>query len=167
MLLHLGIALIALSTSFAASPAPNIVFFLVDDLGWNDVSFHGSPQIPTPTMDRLAKSGIALNQYYVNPVCSPTRASLMTGRSAMHTGIQTPYSSGDDASGLNLTYTLLPEQLNRQFNYTSYMVGKWYVTLSSRVFKGCVVLNFFLFSASASSVHVRCTMIPGSIQCGY
>ena len=167
MLLHLGIALIALSTSFAASPAPNIVFFLVDDLGWNDVSFHGSPQIPTPTMDRLAKSGIVLNQYYVNPVCSPTRASLMTGRSAMHTGIQTPYSSGDDASGLNLTYTLLPEQLNRQFNYTSYMVGKWYVTLSSRVFKGCVVLNFFLFSASASSVHVRCTMIPGSIQCGY
>jgi len=118
---------IAFSTALAAPPAPNIVFFLVDDLGWNDVSFHGSPQIPTPTFDRLAKSGIALNQYYVNPVCSPTRASLMTGRSAMHTGIQTPYGSGDDASGLNLTYTLLPEQLKKQFNYTSYMVGKWHL----------------------------------------
>jgi arylsulfatase A-like enzyme len=109
----------------ARGKSPHIVFILADDLGWNDVSFHGSNQIPTPRLDALAKAGTELNNYYVNPVCSPTRATLMTGRSAMHTGIQTPYGAGDDASGLNLTYTLLPQQLKEMFNYTSYMVGKW------------------------------------------
>ena len=59
----------------------------------------------------LAKGGILLNNYYVNPVCSPTRASLMSGRSVIHHGVFTPYGTGDDASGLNLTYTLLPEHL--------------------------------------------------------
>ena len=91
----------------AGAPPPHIVFFLADDLGWNDVSFHGSTQIPTPTLDRLAKEGVLLDRYYVNPVCSPTRASLMVGRSMMHTGIQTPYGAGDDASGhRDLTATL-------------------------------------------------------------
>ena len=94
------------------------------DLGWNDVSFHGSSQIPTPNIDGLANGGVILDNYYVNPVCSPTRASLMTGRSMLHTGIQTPYGAGDDASGLNLTYTLLPQQLRIAHNYTSYMIGK-------------------------------------------
>ena len=68
-----------------------------------------------------------MDHYYVNPVCSPTRASIMSGRSAMHHGIQTPYSAGNDASGLNLSYTILPEALKEVGNYTSYMVGKWYV----------------------------------------
>jgi hypothetical protein len=103
--------------------------------GWNDVSFHGSTQVPTPHIDQLAAAGVILDNYYVNPVCSPTRASLMSGRSMLHTGgvppytrlatddtfggaagIQTPFSEGDDAGGLNLTYTLLPEQLRLQHN---------------------------------------------------
>lgn len=81
--------LIATLADGKKSKSPHIVFFLADDLGWNDVSFHGSRQIPTPTLDRLAAGGVTLDQYYVNPVCSPTRASFQTGRSAMHTGIQT------------------------------------------------------------------------------
>ena len=60
--------------------SPNILFLLVDDLGWNDVSAHGSPQIQTSHIDALAKRGVLLDQYYVNPVCSPTRASLLSGR---------------------------------------------------------------------------------------
>ena len=119
---------------FASGNPPNIVFFLADDLGWNDVSFHGSSQIPTPTLDRLAKEGVTLDQYYVNPVCSPTRGSLMTGRSMMHTGIQTPYGAGDDSSGLNLTYTTLPEQLKLQYNYTSYMIGKWHLGMKAKAY---------------------------------
>jgi arylsulfatase A-like enzyme len=68
----------------AAQPAPganrpHIVFLLADDLGWGDVGFHGS-EIKTPCLDRLAASGARLEQFYVQPVCSPTRASLMTGR---------------------------------------------------------------------------------------
>ena len=94
------------------------------DLGWNDVSMHGSDQIPTPNIDHLAATGQRLNNYYVNPVCSPTRASLMSGRSVIHHGVFTPYGSGDDASGLNLTYTLLPAHLKKDYGYATYMVGK-------------------------------------------
>ena len=110
------------------------MFFLADDLGWNDVGFHGSPQIPTPNIDALARAGIILDQYYVNPVCSPTRASLMSGRSMIHTGIQTPYHSGCDASGLNLTYTLLPQHLKARHNYTSFMVGKWHLGMKAAAY---------------------------------
>jgi len=61
------------------STRPNILFILADDLGWGDVGFHGGP-IKTPALDTLASSGARLEQFYVQPVCSPTRAALMTGR---------------------------------------------------------------------------------------
>ncbi|EEC11997.1 arylsulfatase B, putative, partial [Ixodes scapularis] len=54
--------------------------------GWDDVSFHGSSQIPTPNMDAMAADGIILNQHYVQPVCTPSRSSLMTGRYPYLTG---------------------------------------------------------------------------------
>jgi arylsulfatase A-like enzyme len=113
-----AILVVVLPLVGAAAAPPNIVFMLADDLGWNDVSFHGSSQVPTPNIDSLAASGVILDNYYVNPVCTPTRASLMSGRSMLHTGIQTPFSAGNTAGGLNLTYTLLPEQLRLQHNCT-------------------------------------------------
>lgn len=61
-----------------SKPQPNIVFILADDLGWNDVGYHGS-EIKTPVLDRLAEEGVKLENYYVQAVCSPSRASLMTG----------------------------------------------------------------------------------------
>src|SRR5262245_50324356 len=62
----------------ADAPKPNIVFFLADDLGYADVGFHGS-EIKTPSIDKLAMAGAKLESFYVQPVCSPTRAALMTG----------------------------------------------------------------------------------------
>ena len=54
--------------------------------GWDDVSFHGSPQIPTPTLDGLANSGVILNNYYVSPIDSPSRAAFLTGKYALNLG---------------------------------------------------------------------------------
>src|SRR5476649_2174826 len=73
----------------AQQPAkkPNILFLLIDDLGYTDVGFNGG-DIKTPNIDKLAKSGAKLSAFYVQPVCSPTRAALMTGRYPMRHGLQ-------------------------------------------------------------------------------
>ena len=71
----------------ADAPRPNIVYLLVDDLGHTDVGFTGSKDIRTPNIDKLAKEGAVLDSFYVQPVCSPTRAALLTGRYATHTGV--------------------------------------------------------------------------------
>ena len=72
---------------FQVSAAPlHILLIVVDDLGWSDVGFHGS-KIKTPNMDKLASEGVILDNYYVQPVCTPTRAALLSGRYPIHTGI--------------------------------------------------------------------------------
>ena len=68
-----------LSANIRAEKKPNIVVIVADDLGKHDVSMHGA-DIYTPNLDMLARDGVLLNNYYVQPVCSPTRGSLMTGR---------------------------------------------------------------------------------------
>src|SRR5262245_44345369 len=67
---------------------PNIVYILADDLGWKDVGFHGS-DIKTPNLDQLAAQGTRLEQFYTQPMCTPTRAALMTGRYPLRYGLQT------------------------------------------------------------------------------
>ena len=85
--IHWSIGLLLLCGVASAAERPNIVFFLIDDLGWSDVGFHGS-EIKTPSIDKLAAAGARLEAFYVQPVCSPTRAALMTGRYPMRHGLQ-------------------------------------------------------------------------------
>ena len=66
-----------------SSIQPNIVFILADDYGYHDIGYHGKQyggKIQTPVMDKLAAEGVILENYYVQPICSPTRAQLMSGR---------------------------------------------------------------------------------------
>jgi arylsulfatase A-like enzyme len=80
-----GLGGFAASTS-PASRAPNVIFILTDDQGWWDLGVHGNPVIETPVLDRLAGEGVRFSRCYTSPVCTPTRAGLMTGRYYQRTG---------------------------------------------------------------------------------
>jgi hypothetical protein len=118
-----------LSSDAAAASKPHVLIMIADDLGYNDISAHGSAQIPTPAIDGLMKNGARLDQYYVQPVCSPTRATLLTGRHVIHTGVYDPVLSGSRGD-LSLNFTMLPQRL-AALGFSCHMVGKWHLGDSS------------------------------------
>ena len=122
VLLLLGLCLLPLA---AVSNKPNIVFFLIDDLGYADCGFNGGTQIKTPNIDRLAKSGTIIDSHYVQPVCSPTRSTLLTGRYPTHTGVYTIVSPGAPW-GLPLAERTLADAL-RSAGYRTTLTGKWHL----------------------------------------
>jgi len=110
----------------AATPQkPNIVYILADDLGWKDVGFNGS-DIRTPNIDRLAATGARFDQFYAQPMCTPTRASIMTGRYPFRYGLQTAVILGSHTYGLPTDEWLLPQAL-KQSGYTTAIIGKWHL----------------------------------------
>ena len=108
-----------------ASAKPNIVFILADDLGWKDVGYHGG-SIKTPNIDRLAAEGTRLEQFYVQPLCSPTRTGLMTGRYPMRCGLQVGVIRPWANYGLPLEERTLAEAL-KEAGYTTAICGKWHL----------------------------------------
>jgi arylsulfatase A-like enzyme len=119
------LSLLAPAFFAAGAPRPNIVYFLVDDLGYADVGFNGSTAVRTPNIDQLAREGTVLSSFYVQPVCSPTRAALMTGRYATHTGVYTVVRPGAPW-GLPLAERTLAQAL-REGGYTTAICGKWHL----------------------------------------
>ncbi|KAL1457253.1 hypothetical protein MTO96_043568 [Rhipicephalus appendiculatus] len=103
------------------------IFFTASNLqGWNDVSFHGSRQIPTPNIDALAANGVVLERHYATPVCTPSRAAFLTGRYPTRVGIGYEPLHTAPKAALSLDFDLLPQWLKRQ-GYSTHMVGKWHL----------------------------------------
>jgi arylsulfatase B len=127
--LWLGPALALLLTSVvAASPAdkPNIVVIVADDLGWNGVSYHGG-FVKTPNIDRVAAEGVQLDRFYVSPMCSPTRAGLMTGRYPMRFGMARSVVRPWAKWGLPPEERTLPEALADAGYAQRGAFGKWHL----------------------------------------
>jgi arylsulfatase A-like enzyme len=123
----------ALSASIAAHAAakPNIVHIVADDLGWKDVGFNGCTDIKTPNLDKLASEGARFAQFYVQPMCTPTRAALLTGRYPFRYGLQTAVIPSVSAYGLDTTEWLLPQCL-KEAGYSTAIIGKWHLGHADR-----------------------------------
>ncbi len=120
------------SSNLSASPSnsqPNVLFILVDDMGFNDVGYNGS-EIATPNLDELAATGVQLDRNYVYPICSPTRTALLTGHNPLDYGVDGPMG---DHTGVPLELKLMPEYF-KDMGYQTYMVGKWHLGIGNTDF---------------------------------
>src|SRR5688572_21446457 len=125
VLLSLG-WLAAPSPAANAPPRPNILFIIADDMGYADAGFNGGTEIQTPGLDRIAKAGANLKQFYVQPVCSPTRAALMTGRYPIRMGLQVGVVRPWAQYGMPLEERTLPHAL-KEAGYVTAISGKWHL----------------------------------------
>ena len=120
---HPGLRHDAAPPGRAAPERPNVVLIMTDDQGYGDLGVHGNPLIRTPNLDRLAGESVRMQQFYVCPVCSPTRSSLLTGRYNYRTGIVDTYQGrsmmhpgrGDARRG------------SRAAGYRTGIFGKWHL----------------------------------------
>jgi arylsulfatase A-like enzyme len=111
---------------------PNIIFVMADDLGNADLGYRGA-EIKTPTIDKLATEGVRLEAFYGEPVCTPARAALMTGRYPMRYGLQTLVIFPGHKYGLPVDERTLPQAL-KEAGYDTYMVGKWHLGHADKKF---------------------------------
>jgi arylsulfatase A-like enzyme len=131
--------LLLLSANIKAQDKPNIVFILIDDMGWKDLGYMGSDYYESPNIDKLAKNGMVFTNAYANAAnCAPTRASLLTGQHTSRHGIFTVSSSArgkskdrrliptENSLQISLDKVTIAESLNKA-GYVSAAIGKWHV----------------------------------------
>lgn len=121
----LSIVLILCTTiSFAqVKPQPNVIIIITDDQGYGDLGITGNPHVKSPVIDQLAREAIRFNNFYVSPVCAPTRSSLMTGRYSLRTGVRDTYNGGAIMASNEVTIA----ELLKKANYKTGIFGKWHL----------------------------------------
>ena len=117
-----------------SKPRPNILFIFADDLGWGDLECHGHPEIKTPNIDKLASEGVDFHHFTVNgPVCSPSRAAILTGHFPARYCIHGHFATGDKNRGRGMPDWLDPDavlltRLLQEEGYTTGHFGKWHLS---------------------------------------
>ncbi len=122
--------ILALASSFAScsrpaderGPKPNVIIIMTDDQGWGDMSIHGNTNLHTPNTDRLAEEGAQFTNFYVQPVCSPTRAELLTGRYHTRSGVS---GTSEGRERMNADETTIAEVF-KEAGYATGAFGKWH-----------------------------------------
>lgn len=123
----------SLSSYAQQARKPNILIILADDLGWGDLGFHGS-DILTPNLDRFAKQSTLLDQFYTAPICSPTRAGLLTGRYPNRFGLRQNVIPPWSNFGVDTSEVFLPTLLARAGYINRAVIGKWHLGASAKMY---------------------------------
>ncbi len=118
-----GLCLFLICLPGFSQPRPNVVLIITDDQGYGDFGFTGNPHVQTPVIDELAGESIRFTNFYVSPVCAPTRSSLMTGRYSLRTGVHDTYNGG----AIMATSEVTIAEMLQQADYQSGIFGKWHL----------------------------------------
>lgn len=102
---------------------PNVVLIITDDQGYGDLGVTGNPHVKTPVIDQFARESVRFNQFYVSPVCAPTRSSLMTGRYSLRTGVRDTYNGGAIMDAEEVTIA----EMLKDAGYSTGIFGKWHL----------------------------------------
>ena len=121
---------------------PNVIIILTDDQGWGDLSMNGNTNLSTPNIDNIAKSGASFQNFYVNAVCSPTRAEFLTGRYSFRSGI---YSTGGGGERMDVDETTIAEVFKKQ-DMKQRLMENGTTECSILIIRTLVVLTIFMVS---------------------
>jgi len=120
----LSLILFSISAIATAQKAkPNVIIIMADDMGYGDMGHHNNPIVQTPVLDNFAKESVSFSNFYVSPVCAPTRASLLTGRYNIRTGVFDTYSGGAKMASDEQTIA----EIFKQASYRTGIFGKWHL----------------------------------------